>query len=130
MGKKKKKRLVDSLEEFTPDINMLFNLDENPDEYYIPIVAEEIKNKIIRGETVDSISRYTHKALRNTLSFFRVSGRSNLTYKEDMAKRLVEVFGHGTDDSGKKSKKIKDKDKIKDEIELTRMIIRDIKKRG
>lgn len=130
MGKNKKKKRKSSLDEFAPDLHALFKLDEDPDEVNIPIVANEIKNRIIKGASVNNISQYRHKALKNTLSYFRVSGRATLTYKEDMAKRLVEVFGQGTDESGKKSKKIKDKKKIDDDIEITRMIIRDIKRRG
>ena len=78
-----------------------------------------------RGASVDAIASYKADALKTTLSFFRVSGRSRLTYKEDMAKRLIEVFGGDEDKHGKASRG--EEEKVMRRQENDNMILRSIK---
>ena len=124
MGKKKNKTTWDS------DFDL--GLDEigiKDNEAEVSSVAREIRDRIKRGATVDDISWYKANTLKATLSFFRVSGRSKLTYKEDMAERLIEVFGDATEEKhGKASLNIEEK--LKQRAEMDRLILRNISRRG
>ena len=110
-------------------IDFIDGLDNGKD-IDVPTVAKEIRERIKQGASVDDISYYQVKTLKATLSFFRIDGRSKLTYKEDMAKALVEAFGEGKDEHGKKSKEKNKKKKQDDEDDLSRLVIKTIKKHG
>lgn len=137
MGKKKKKKKKDSVFDTIRDVeglgvnDDLFSFIEgldNDEDFDVPTVAKEIRDRIKRGASVDDISWYKAKALKATLSFYRIDGRSRLTYKEDMAKALVKAFGGDTDEHGKRSKRNKEKEEH--ESDLTKLVIRNIKKKG
>lgn len=119
----------------TPDFDVSFDTlyEGNHDrDKNISIIAHEIKRRIENGATVDQIAWYKSKTLKDVLSFFRIDGRSRLTYKEDMAERLVSVLGSVTDDTGLRSKKYS-KDEDYDEADFIRLqneVIHNIKKNG
>lgn len=142
MGKKKdkkKKKKNDTISNITIDMEGLtvkndtfsfFEKLDNEDDIDVPTVAREIRRRIKNGASADDISWYKSKALKATLSFFRIDGRAKLTYKEDMAKALIEAFGGITDEHGKKSKKKNEEVKLAHNDELSKLIIRNIKKGG
>lgn len=126
MGKKKKKK-QDNID--TSFMGFLESLEDSEvDREKRPIIAEEIRDRIRKGASVDDISDYKSDTLKAVLSYFRVSGRSKLTYKEDMAKRLIEVFGDGEDKHGKASRN--EEEKLKHRQELDNLIIRNIRNKG
>ncbi len=138
MGKKNKKKKKESMFDTIRDVeglgvnddlfSFIERLDRDEDDFDVPTVAKEIRDRIKRGASVDDISWYKAKALKATLSFFRIDGRAKLTYKEDMAKALVKAFGGDTDEHGKKSKRNKEKESHDDE--MMNLVIRNIKKKG
>lgn len=73
-------------------------------------MAREIRERIETGASkIDIENGYAHKTLQETLAYFRIADRSKLTCKEDMAARLVQVFGDGStreDDSKLSDRKI------------------------
>lgn len=87
-------------------------------------IAHSIRDHVKRGASVDTIASYKADALKTTLSFFRVSGRSRLTYKEDMAKRLIEVFGGDEDKHGKASRG--EEEKVARRQEMDNLILKNI----
>lgn len=140
MGKKKKKdkkngffdtiRDVEGLGVNDDLMSFIEKIDKDENDFDIPTVANEIRNRIKRGASVDEISWYKAKALKATLSYFRIDGRAKLTYKEDMAKELVKAFGGITDEHGKKSKLNNQKEKRDHNDDMMNMVIRNIKKKG
>lgn len=128
MGKKKDKKKQNKQSDIDVSFVDYFLQNElsEVDSHLKSTVAKEIRDRIRNGATVDDISEYKSSTLKSVLSFFRVSGRSTLTYKEDMAKRLVEVFGEGEDKHGKKSLKKKEEERRRQEMD--NLVIKRIKK--
>ncbi len=99
MGKKKKDKNKSFIADF-PDFNIG---GTNLEQHHVPIVARELRDRIKDGAGVDALCWYKAKALRDTLSFFRIVGRSKLTTKEEMAEALVLAFGDGEDNYGSRT---------------------------
>lgn len=105
--------------------NFLNDITTNIEDTNKRSVAHSIRDHIKRGASINTIASYQTDALKTTLSFFRVAGRSRLTYKEDMAKKLIEVFGGDEDKHGKASRG--EEEKVARRQENDNMILRNIK---
>lgn len=78
------------------------------------LVANTIKMEIENGATVEEISSYRTESLKSAMSYFNIEGRSRITYKKDMAIKLIEVLGSKKDTRIQGTKNSKD---LKDALE-------------